>query len=163
MDWADKTHAQTSFQRLRAVWNERDVVFIEGEESRLGMGNDLFDNARSIRRIIGPKRNAFQRVDQLYEAACSIEKDALLIIALGPTATVLAYELHRKGYTALDLGHVDIEYEWMRMAAIEKVPVPGKHVSEAKYGDVVASAEDEWYRGQIVCDVSGSQRSPVWR
>ena len=41
-----------------------------------------------------------------------LPKDKLFILALGPMATVLAYDLARLGYRALDLGHIDIEYEW---------------------------------------------------
>ena len=35
-----------------------------------------------------------------------------MLIALGPTATILAYDLAEKGVQALDVGHIDIEYEW---------------------------------------------------
>ncbi|MBU4465609.1 MAG: DUF1792 domain-containing protein, partial [Actinobacteria bacterium] len=34
------------------------------------------------------------------------------IAILGPTATVLAYDLHRAGYRALDLGHIAKSYDW---------------------------------------------------
>mgnify|MGYP000128627122 CR=1 FL=1 len=46
-----------------------------------------------------------------------LEKTALFLIALGPTATVLAYDLFKSGYQAIDAGHVDVEYEWWRMGA----------------------------------------------
>lgn len=32
---------------MKAIWKDRDVVFIEGEKSRLGVGNDLFDNVKA--------------------------------------------------------------------------------------------------------------------
>ena len=41
----------------------------------------------------------------------------LILLALGPTATVMAYNLAQKGYQAIDIGHIDIEYEWYRMGA----------------------------------------------
>jgi len=30
---------------------------------------------------------------------------------LGPTTTVLAYDLYKNGYQAIDIGHVDLEHE----------------------------------------------------
>ena len=55
-------------------------------------------------------------------------KDDLLILALGPAATVLAYELSGERQ-CLDLGHIDIEYEWFRMGATTKVAIPSKYVN----------------------------------
>ena len=46
-------------------------------------------------------------------------------------ATVLAYDLAKLGYQAVDIGHIDIEYEWMKMGATENVPVKGKFTNEA--------------------------------
>lgn len=57
----------------------------------------------------------------------------MIICALGMTATVLAYDLSNIGYQAIDLGHIDIEYEWLRMKATSKLPVPGKYTNEAHY------------------------------
>jgi hypothetical protein len=37
--------------------------------------------------------------------------DKLILIALGPTATVLAYDLAKKGYQAIDIGHLPSCYE----------------------------------------------------
>ena len=34
------------------------------------------------------------------------------------------------GYWALDIGHVDIEYEWMLMGAEKKVPIKNKFVGD---------------------------------
>lgn len=33
-------------------------------------------------------------------------------ILLDPTATVLAYDLAVQGFQAVDINHVDVEYEW---------------------------------------------------
>ena len=44
----------------------------------------------------------------------SMERTPVLI-ALGQTATVLAYDLSEAGLQAIDPGHVDVEYEWYRM------------------------------------------------
>jgi glycosyltransferase family protein len=153
MDWADKSRAPHTVASLRTLWAGRDVVFIEGEESRLGVGNDLFLNTRSVRRILAPKRNAFDRYDELLAAGAALEKEALLILALGPTATVLSRSFHLLGYQALDLGHVDVEYEWLRMGATTKVPVPFKHVNEATDAGPVRVVTDPEYQKQIIARI----------
>src|SRR5262249_45338088 len=53
--------ARAYFDKLKQVWRGREVVLIEGEQSRLGMGNDLLAATASVRRILGPPRNAFQK------------------------------------------------------------------------------------------------------
>lgn len=152
MDFASKAECGRWFEAMRGIWAGRDIVFIEGEKSRLGVGNDLFDGARSIRRILCPPRDAFSRYDDILNEALKLEKDALFLIALGPTATVLAYDLFKNGRQAVDVGHVDIEYEWWRMGAKRKVKLERKYVNEAPDGKQVMDA-GEAYRKQIVAKI----------
>lgn len=150
MDFEDKTHSSHYFDFLKTIWENRDIVIIEGEESRLGVGNDLFSNTNSISRILCPKENAYKKYDEIFSFARNLDKNKLILIALGATATVLAYDLHREGFQALDVGHVDIEYEWMKMGAMEKLPIKGKYVNEAKDGREVINLQDELYKSQII-------------
>jgi glycosyltransferase family protein len=154
MDFASKDASARWFHNMKAIWNDRDVIFIEGEKSRLGVGNDLFDNVRSIRRILCPPRDAFDRYEDILAEACKQTKEdnLLFLIALGPTATVLAYDLFRAGYQAVDVGHVDIEYEWWRMGAKRKVKLERKYVNEVAVGTQVADAGDG-YRKQIIAQI----------
>ena len=140
MDFASKEDCPRWFHQMKAIWKDRDVVFIEGEKSRLGVGNDLFDNVKSIRRILCPPRDAFDRYEEILNEAQKLEKTALFLIALGPTATVLAYDLFKSGYQAIDAGHVDVEYEWWRMGAKRKVKLERKYVNEAANGKQVSDA-----------------------
>jgi len=140
--------------KLKMIWNEKDIVIIEGDKSRLGVGNDLFNNSKSIQRILGPAENAFDLYDKIYNEALKISKDKLILIALGPTATVLAYDLHNAGYQAIDIGHVDIEYEWYLRNATEKVKIENKYVNELKFGDVdINDVTDENYYKQIIVKI----------
>ncbi len=146
----DKEHAGERFEALKRIWQDRDVVIIEGEETRLGIKNDILDNAKSIRRIIGPKVNAFDKYELILNEAKDIEKDALFLIALGPTATVLAYDLYKAGYQAIDIGHIDVEYEWFKMGVDRPVKLEGKYVCEAPGGDEVEIINDIDYENQII-------------
>jgi glycosyltransferase family protein len=100
------------FNKLKEIWKGRDVVLLESQEARFGIGNDILDGAQSISRIIFcPIRNAFNKYDQILSAFNDIDPDNLILLALGPTATVLAYDLYRKGYQAVDMGNISEEYE----------------------------------------------------
>ena len=83
----------------------------------------------------------------------NISKDTLILAALGPTATILAYDLCEKGYQAIDIGHLDIEYEWYLMGATEKVDIAYKSVNEVT-GLINKNIEDEnlkkEYESQII-------------
>lgn len=70
------------------------------------------------------------------------------------TATVLAYDLHKLGYQAIDLGHIDLEYEWFKMGASKKEIITGKYTNEVQNGDVVEDVQDKNYLNQIVADIS---------
>lgn len=71
-------------------------------------------------------------------------------IALGPTATVLAYELHKLGMQSVDIGHIDVEYSWMKMQTNVKCIVPGRYVNEAHGGDEVEDCNNAKYNEEII-------------
>ena len=151
-DLADKSPSQFYFESLKKIWYHKNILLIEGEKSRLGVGNDLFDNAKSIQRILAPNRNAFSHYESILKETYKYKPtDYLILLALGPTATILAYDLAQKGYQAIDIGHVDIEYEWFKMGATHKVPVPNKFVNEAGAGAGVGDIDNEKYLNEIVC------------
>lgn len=102
----------TYFKKLKAIWKDKDVVLFEGQQARLGVGNDILDGAKSISRILFcPIKNAFHKYDEILSSFDDISTDKLILAALGPTATVLAYDLCKKGYQAIDMGHISEEYE----------------------------------------------------
>jgi glycosyltransferase family protein len=148
--YKDQTKSGYLFELMRSVWADRDVLLIEGEKSRLGVGNDLFLTARSVQRILGPAHHAFSRFDDLKAAAQQHPKDKLVLIAMGPTAKALSYELTLEGYQCVDVGNLDLEYEWYRMGAKERVVVPGKYTSEVAGGRNVADVQDAAYHRQII-------------
>ncbi len=139
------------FQSLKKIWDSRDIVFVEGALTRLGVGNDLFDNAASIRRIEAPATSSFDRYDEiLQEALKYAEEGVIFLVALGPAAGVLVYDLYRAGAQAVDIGHVDLEYEWYRNGAGERSEVRTKYNNELRGGDMVETVEDDKYLAQIV-------------
>ena len=95
MDLKDKSASVAHFEKVKKLWDKRDILIVEGENSCSGVGNDLFDNAQSVERIICPSRNVYSKVKDIQEA--------------------------------IDLGHIDSEYEWFKMGATSKVKFSHKH------------------------------------
>ena len=138
-------------KKLKKIWDNRDVLIIEGEKTRIGIGNDLLNNTKSIKRIICPTINAFEVYDKIVSLTLNFNKDILVLIALGPTATVLAYDLYKLNYQVVDIGHIDIEYEFFLRKVKEAIKIPYKYVFEAKNGTQnINNITDINYYNQIV-------------
>ena len=154
IDYKDKSWVGEYVNNLRRIWDNQDVVIVEGEYSRLGVGNDLFDNMKSIQRIICPSENAFEIYDKILNEILKVDKNKMIMLALGPTATVLAYDLYKAGYRAIDIGHVDIEYEWFLRKATEKIKIETKYVTEVKDGENdIQDIKDEKYEKEIIARI----------
>lgn len=153
LEYESKELSSIYFKKIKQIWEGRDIIIIEGEKSRLGVGNDLFNGALSVKRILAPMHHAFSKYDELLNEAKKYPNSKLFLIALGPTATALAYDLATYGYQAIDIGNIDIEYEWYLRGAKEKIKIPGKYTSEAPGGRNVEDIEDENYEKQIVARI----------
>ena len=147
------------FLKLKKIWEGKNVVTVEGSLCRLGVGNDIFDNVASLRRILAPAECAFSAYDRILEEALKIKKDALFLIALGPTATVLTYDLCKAGYRAIDIGHLDICYELFLRNEPHMVAIEGKYVNEASYR-CPPPCTDPTYLSQIIAEVKLSEKTP---
>lgn len=157
-DYKDKTQAPIIFAKFKRLFTDQRILIVEGSGTRLGLGNDLLDSARQVSRITTLNRNAFSVYDNLYNAVLGVAKEYdLVLVSLGPTATLLAWDLSQQGVRCIDTGHIDIEYEWMRAAAKDKMRVEGKNVNEV--GVLLnedSSPMDETYRQQILFHVGGA-------
>ena len=132
IDYRNKASAKERYKNLKRAWDGKKICIIEGEKTHLGEGNDLFANAEHVKKIIAPAKNAYNDFDSILMKALRVDDDYIFLIALGPTATVLSHELSKRGYTAFDIGHIDVEYEWMLGGAKKKIPIAGKAVNEKR-------------------------------
>lgn len=151
----NKSSVRSYVKLLKQIWDNRDLLIIEGSMTRLGVNNDLFNAAKSIKRIIAPAKNAYEKYSEIYNTAISYLKerrdaDILILVSLGPTATILTYDLCKAGFQAIDTGHVDLEYEWMLKGARKKIAIENKYVNEVKDGCSPTSINDIEYNSQIV-------------
>ncbi|HEL1914163.1 TPA: SP_1767 family glycosyltransferase [Streptococcus suis] len=150
IDLVDKSHSDRYFAAIKKLWSGRDILIVEGETSRSGMGNDLFEQAKSVSRIICPSKNAFSSYDRIISSILRHAEGRLVILMLGPTAKLLSYDLTKRGYQAIDLGHIDSEYEWFQMKAESKVKLEHKHTAEFNYDENIAEVVDEEYINQVL-------------
>ena len=152
IDYKDREYSKKGFALLKKIWDKRDVVSVEGEKTKLGMGNDLFENVESHRRIICPSENAYSKIEEIKQSIRkNVQKDELLLGALGPTASILAAQLCEEGYQFVDIGHTDIEYMWYLNHSILREPIDGKYVNES--GIKICSdlyEKDEKYQKSII-------------
>lgn len=154
IDYVDKSQSFSQFEKLKQIWKNEDILIVEGVTSRSGVGNDLFDGANSIKRIICPSHNAYARIEEIQEAVLQYAENRLILCMLGPTAKILSYNLFKKGYRVLDIGHIDSEYEWMKMGADTKVKLHHKHTAEHNFDQDIEFIEDETYNRQVLVVLS---------
>jgi glycosyltransferase family protein len=154
--YKEKNGVKEIVEIYKEIWKGRNIVFVEGELTRMGVGNDLFSSAASIKRILCPAKNAWDRYGEILSTILEfrMSKDTLFILALGPTATVLAYDLAKNGYQALDLGHLDVQYEYSLRNATDKMAIEGKYVNENIAGrEVSDSIVDDTYRNSVIARI----------
>ena len=120
----DKSQSERWISKIRQIWKDRDVVIVEGVGTHNGVGNDLLDTAKTIERIIGPARDAYEKLEEIFKTCVEYPKDRLFLISLGPTAKPLTERLFLEGYRVLDIGNLDMEYEWYlgKVSKKEKIP-----------------------------------------
>ena len=123
MIYRDKENAEKRFNQVKMIWDNEDILIVEGEYTRFGVGNDLLKNTKSIERIIVPSKNAFDKYDEIKRMVCKYGRDKLILSILGPTATVLAYDLAKENYWIIDIGQLDTEYEWFLCEEIGRAHV----------------------------------------
>lgn len=92
---------------IKQVWEGRKVLLVVGSNSRFTFEPELFNTARSVEFLYAPAKNAFNEYDDIVRRISEYDKDEYLILpVLGPTATVLAYDLAHMGYQAIDFGQM---------------------------------------------------------
>lgn len=153
----NKEDAKSTFEYLKKLWKNKEILIVEGEYSRSGEGNDLFSSAKSIQRIICPSQDAYSKLNKISEEILKFRGNKLILIMLGPTAKVLISRLSKLGIEnqMIDLGHVDSEYEWYIRKSNVRIKIPGKHTAEFNNDDnTVILKKDQEFENQIVSKVN---------
>lgn len=149
----NKTKINEYITKFKSIWNNRNILIIEGEKTRLGIGNNLFNNSKSIKRIICPIANSFRVYNKILEFTknLTLDKNTLILISLGQTATALTYDLQNLGNQIIDFGHFDIQYEYFLRNVTQSIRIPYKFVNEVKDGgkNIISITDNNYYK-QII-------------
>ncbi len=153
IDLVDKSKSAETFAKLKQLWEEKDLLIVEGALTRSGVGNDLFANAQSIKRIVCPSKNSYQQIGQIEQAIRDNAENRLILLMLGPTAKVIVDDLQDLSNQMIDIGHIDSEYEWFKMGATYKVKLANKHTAEFNYDEDISAVHDQIYQDEIVARI----------
>lgn len=135
------------FQKMKTIWEDREIVVVEGAVSHNGVENDFFSNAKKVERLICPSKDAWKSYDEILKTCLGFAKEKLILISLGAVAKPLAYDLCKEGFRALDIGSADMEYDWCRQKVAAKCRVP-KHEVETYEDNLKAGYTD--YLNEII-------------
>ena len=154
--YKDKRNAEKIFTLFKQLLANRNVILVEGKYAKIGINNNLFQEALSLKRIICPSKNAWDTCDEILLAILNTAKTGdLVCISLGPAATVLAYDVAKKGIQAIDIGQIDNEYDWFLSGTKDREKIRGKLVAEMQYdcSHIEEELSDTTYTSQIICNI----------
>ena len=78
----------------------------------------------------------------------------MILVSLGPTATVLTYDIFKLGKQVIDFGHFDLEYEYYLRNSTKIMKIPFKYVNEAFGGNKnISQVTDQNYFNQIIMKI----------
>ncbi len=98
---------------MQKIWKDRRVLLVTGANSTFIWDKRLFEGADLIDIVYSKPIDAYSEYDNILHSIVNhkaSDKETLILIALGLSATVLAYDLSKLGYQALDIGHISNYY-----------------------------------------------------
>lgn len=151
----DYQYIEECIDEVKQIWADKRIIVVEGAATRFGVGNDLFDHTISVKRILAPAKHAYMRINELEKSVYENAKsdDVLVLIALGPSATVLVNRLSKKGIRAIDVGHFDLQYEHFLAGKRTLTKIAHKFNNEVTGGENISDIHDEKYLREIVADI----------
>lgn len=99
--WIDTPNYWAS---LESLWKGQQVTLVRGSGKSL-TADDLASSGATITEILAPRQHAWDDYESLLER---IARPTRALLCLGPTATVMAVDLHARGVHAIDLGHIGL-------------------------------------------------------
>lgn len=112
------------FEWFKTYIEGKSILVVNGYNNNLH-NSDLLGLAKNITRMSIPNRNSFcikEQVSQKIKGLCIENKYDLVLLSCGPLASYLAY-YHSCDVQCLDVGHIDIEYEWSKLMVSKKVAI----------------------------------------
>ena len=99
-------------KKLKELFRGRNLVIFCGQTVFDKIKYDIFEFAAKRTYVFAQSINAWNQYEEIMAVARDFPKEkSTLCFILGPTATVVAYDLAQEGYTAWDIGHIAKEYD----------------------------------------------------
>lgn len=99
------------YRRMQKLLADRHVTIVCGEGVLDRLEHRAYEACKSVEFVTAPSMNAYAEYDRLLRDVLKTSRKHLVCIVLGPTAKVLACDLHKKGYQAWDMGHYFKDYD----------------------------------------------------
>ena len=115
---------------LKQLWTNRFVVFVFGKGSRFNCSHEIFTDIKGHSIVYGLPQHAWSEYSKLLNEVkqeASKHNNPLILISLGPTATVLAFDLCMNGNQAIDIGHITNVYDRLVYGAAKPEELPIKY------------------------------------
>lgn len=95
------------WERWKDVFEGKNLTIVCGENLLESFKYDIFEKAAEKRFIYGPRKNAWDKHDELIASICeTVPTSDLVIFILGMAGKAMIPELAEKGYTCWDIGHM---------------------------------------------------------
>ena len=90
------------------------MLVVTGRGSRFDLIPELFDSAGKVDVLHTAPEHAFaERAAILRGVIERAGPETLVLLSLGPTATLLAHRIAATGVQALDIGHISASYNYV--------------------------------------------------
>lgn len=104
-------------QKIKQIWEKKKILFVVNKSSKILSDNIMFDNAKQKDFLFVPPSDAFSEYEKTKLAITEkYDNSWLIYLECGALATVLAYELSKLGYQALDMGNF-----YKRVCIVDKI------------------------------------------
>jgi len=103
----DDDYIKKLIQSIKRVWDNKEIVLFMISESKKQSTNvitKLFDNATKINHEIVPPTKAWESYNDIYQRILKYDNTCLILLCCGPTATILANDVTKLNYQAIDFG-----------------------------------------------------------
>lgn len=98
----------------RRLWQGREVLVVTGRGSRFELLPALFDGAGKVDFLYASAEHAYADREEIMKSVIDrATADTIVLLSLGPTATILAHCIAAAGIQALDIGHISASYAYV--------------------------------------------------
>lgn len=106
LGYSDDETTHMFWNKWKKAFKGKKLVVVCGESIVEEMEYNIFEEAESIKYIYGPRKNAWDKHDEIIKKIEKESKENLLIFILGMAGKAMIPEVTDMGYIAWDIGHL---------------------------------------------------------